>query len=381
MNKEELMNKFRSFVEQIDVEELDNIWSIQSKIFREFWENKIMNDSYPSLTDSEIDEIILILDKNAKGSKSHTNAVARAMIPQGAWRRMFSQIKENKNIKNILNKLFKSKIDQEKIDLIDEIYKINEGRKNNLTGKSGNAINCMLFAYNPLNNLAVISLNDRRKIIEQYLLNSDIDFDENSQGKNIIESGNLIIKKFTNLGIQCSPMILTRFLYFTLKNEWKKIEDSEEVKYIEKTKEEFLVQDEDSNFHMEKELENFLIRNWDKTELGKYYDLIEEGGELVSQQYKTDIGIIDILVEDKKTKQLVVIELKRSQTSDDTIGQVLRYIGWLEENKTKGKNVKGIIIASNYDKKLYYALNALRNTNNIQIFLYRINFTLTEHKE
>ncbi|MGC9779573.1 MAG: DUF91 domain-containing protein [Candidatus Heimdallarchaeota archaeon] len=51
---------------------------------------------------------------------------------------------------------------------------------------------------------------------------------------------------------------------------------------------------------MENELENFLIANWDKTELAEDYELIEENGELVSQQYKTDIGKIDILVRDKK---------------------------------------------------------------------------------
>ena len=47
-----------------------------------------------------------------------------------------------------------------------------------------------------------------------------------------------------------------------------------------------------------------------KTILGKQYDLIIEEGELKSQQYKTDIGSIDILAKDKKTGSFVVIELK-----------------------------------------------------------------------
>jgi restriction system protein len=45
---------------------------------------------------------------------------------------------------------------------------------------------------------------------------------------------------------------------------------------------------------MESQLEDFLIENWEKTELGKKYDLIEENNETVSQQFRTDIGIIDI---------------------------------------------------------------------------------------
>ena len=59
-------------------------------------------------------------------------------------------------------------------------------------------------------------------------------------------------------------------------------------------------------FYMEKKLEDFIIENWNKTEFGKKYDLIEEEGELISQQFKTDIGFIDILAKDKKTKNYVV---------------------------------------------------------------------------
>ena len=54
-------------------------------------------------------------------------------------------------------------------------------------------------------------------------------------------------------------------------------------------------------FYMEKQLEDFIIHNWGSTELGKKYDLIIEEGELLSQQFRTDIGPIDILAKDKKT--------------------------------------------------------------------------------
>jgi hypothetical protein len=130
-------------------------------------------------------------------------------------------------------------------------------------------------------------------------------------------------------------------------------------------------------FYMEKELENFIIHNWDSTELGKKYDLIIEEGVLLSQQYRTDIGPIDILAKDKKTGSYVVIELKRNQTSDDTVGQLARYMGWVEE-KLKDQGVKGVIIAGQYDQKLDYARKRIANT---EVFIYQVDFKLKEFKK
>ena len=129
-------------------------------------------------------------------------------------------------------------------------------------------------------------------------------------------------------------------------------------------------------FYMEKQLEDFIIENWNKTEFGKKYDLIEEDGELISQQFKTDIGFIDILAKDKKTKNYVVIELKINQTSDDTIGQLLRYMGWIKKNK-KDDGVKGVIVAGQFDTKLDHAKSMIPNS---EVFLYEVDFKLKEYK-
>jgi len=127
-------------------------------------------------------------------------------------------------------------------------------------------------------------------------------------------------------------------------------------------------------FYMEKQLEDFLIHNWENTELGKKYDLIIEEGELLSQQYRTDIGPIDILAKDKQSGGYVVIELKKDQTSDDTVGQVARYMGWVKESKKTDK-VSGVIIAGQYDQKLDYALKAVPN---VEVFLYEVDFRLSQ---
>lgn len=130
-------------------------------------------------------------------------------------------------------------------------------------------------------------------------------------------------------------------------------------------------------FYMEKQLEDFIIHNWSKTELGKKYDLIIKDGELKSQQFRTDIGPIDILAIDKKTKSYVVIELKRNQTSDDTVGQLMRYMGWVKRHY-KDDNVKGVIIAGEYDKKLDYALEFAPIETDV--FIYNVKFSLEEFK-
>jgi hypothetical protein len=128
-------------------------------------------------------------------------------------------------------------------------------------------------------------------------------------------------------------------------------------------------------FYMEKQLEDFIIENWATSELGQKFDLLYEEGVLVSQQFRTSIGPIDILAKDKISGNYVVVELKRNQTSDDTVGQILRYMGWVSEN-LNDKNVKGVIIAGKYDEKLHYAQVL---TPAIDVYLYEVQFSLREH--
>jgi hypothetical protein len=51
-------------------------------------------------------------------------------------------------------------------------------------------------------------------------------------------------------------------------------------------------------------------------------------------------------------------------------------MGWVMHNKGD-KNVRGIIVAADYDNKLEYALKVLQN---VEVFLYKVNFTLEEFK-
>ncbi|MCX6720341.1 MAG: PDDEXK nuclease domain-containing protein [Candidatus Staskawiczbacteria bacterium] len=388
MEKEEILSLFNKFIADYNTEEKDAIWAKQSALFRNFWNNKILVDNDKELDDAEIDEVVRILDRNGKGNNKNSEAVAKAMIPQGAWRRMFNEIKREPKLKEKLNQIFNfSK--EEIAALIDDLYKLNQGRHNNLTGQSGNAINAMLFAWDPKSFISVISLNDRKKVIEYFNIPSENLFEGELIGQKIIKSNEAIINGFRNAGLKCSPRTLSCFLYsYLIVSSWKVQAEDDPAPWGGLKKQDIgnesigtLEVEESSDpslFYMESQLEDFLIENWDKTELGKKYDLIEEGGELVSQQYQTNVGRIDILVKDKKTKQYVVIELKKNQTSDDTVGQLARYMGWIEENKADGEQVKGIIISAKYDERLYYALKKIKDT---EVYLYKVNFSLQEFKK
>ena len=140
------------------------------------------------------------------------------------------------------------------------------------------------------------------------------------------------------------------------------------------------IEDESSNlskgvFHLEKILEDYMIENWEQIPLGKKYDLIHKEGELISKQYATPVGEIDLLVKDKSSGNYVVIELKKNKTSDKAVGQCLRYMGWVKDNLSD-KNVKGIIIAGGYDERLHYAQKAVEG---IDVFIYEVWFDLKEH--
>jgi Endonuclease NucS len=385
MNQDEIASLFASFRRDYDAEAKDALWQQQSKAFREFWTSRVMGSSSGELPDSEIDEIVRILDRSGKGNTKASEAVARAMIAQGAWRRMFNQIKQNSKLAGILNEIFLEQDRAKRAASIDQLYRVNEKNKNNLTGRSGNAVCAMLAAWDPKANLSVVSLNDRRRVLD-FFQSAGTSLD-GTIGNQIVRTNDTVIESFKAAGINGSARTISVFLYSpAVKPLWKPGEDVAPggAEQPPGSETEAVVAREESEpsdrglFYLEEELENFLIRNWDHTELGRRYDLIEENGEMVSQQYPTAMGPIDILVQDKKTQQYVVIELKRDQTSDQTVGQLARYMGWLEENKTKGNPTKGIIIAGKYDSRLYYALKKLKDA---EVYLYQVDFKLNEFKE
>ncbi len=129
-----------------------------------------------------------------------------------------------------------------------------------------------------------------------------------------------------------------------------------------------------SVFALEKHLEDFLVKNWNHTELGKAYNIYEVDGELVGQQFPTDTGPVDILAISKDKKTLLIVELKRGRASDNVVGQIQRYMGYvMEELAEENQTVKGVIIALEDDIRIRRALSV---ANNIEFYTYQVSFKL-----
>ena len=131
-----------------------------------------------------------------------------------------------------------------------------------------------------------------------------------------------------------------------------------------------------SEFVLEKHLEDFLVQNWKQTELGRDFDIFEEDGELVGQQYQSDTGPMDILAIKKDKTELLVVELKKGRASDSVVGQVLRYMGYVKQELAESnQSVKGVIIALEDDTRIRRALVIAPD---ISFYRYEISFKLTK---
>lgn len=367
----DIKRTFDEIITNYDFSKYDGIWLSLSKTFKQFWEEYILDENAEA-TDSVYDHIIRMLDRKAKGFNKETDyAVAATYIRQGTWYRTFNDLKNKKELRKTMDTIFNLEDDQKLIEQINKLERQNSTNKNGLTGKNGNILNALLFLNKPNYFISSVSLRHRQQIID-YFQFSPINMND-TYGEKMIKSNRSILSGLSNqlLG-NWSPRTLAFYLYSpSIRSLWepKTIDEGEDEETDEN------VEISDASFQLEKHLEDFLIANWETTELSKEYDLIMEDGELKSQQYPTDIGKIDLLVKKKNQPGYVVIELKKSQTSDDTIGQVTRYMGWVKNNLTDAKNVTGIIIAGGFDKKLKYSLEMVPN---IKLLQYKINFSLLE---
>lgn len=122
-----------------------------------------------------------------------------------------------------------------------------------------------------------------------------------------------------------------------------------------------IAEDESKIEALEVHYQSLIHRNFNQIFSGKleYYDperQNEKNGHFDTQE----VGEIDFLAIDQN-KDLVVIELKIEST-DVTLGQILRYMGWVNKNLCKkNQKVKGLIIAEIKDNRLEYALTVTPN--------------------
>jgi restriction system protein len=71
---------------------------------------------------------------------------------------------------------------------------------------------------------------------------------------------------------------------------------------------------------------------------------------------------------------LLVVELKKGRASDIVVGQVLRYMGYVQEELAEtGQSVSGVIIALDDDQRIRRALAVAPSIN---FYRYQISFKL-----
>lgn len=88
--------------------------------------------------------------------------------------------------------------------------------------------------------------------------------------------------------------------------------------------------------------------------LSKSLPTLEPKLELVERQYKTGVGLLDILAKDGNGDP-VVIEIKAGEARDSAIGQISGYVAWLGKNRPFGSRVRGMLIAAGFSERAKYA--------------------------
>jgi hypothetical protein len=130
---------------------------------------------------------------------------------------------------------------------------------------------------------------------------------------------------------------------------------------------------DEPSFSLEYQLRDFLasnlgtIRIVDKR-LHLFVDLSGRDGI----EFPTAVGPIDILAIDEEGS-FFVFELKRANSADRAIGQLARYMGWVQQTIGKGRNVSGIIVAKSISENLRYAASIVPN---VHLFEYEVEFHL-----
>ena len=106
----------------------------------------------------------------------------------------------------------------------------------------------------------------------------------------------------------------------------------------------------------------------DITSLGDSLKIIDDGAER-----SVDSGFIDITCEGDNS--IVVIELKAGKADSRAIGQILGYMGDLQEEESK--SIRGILVAHDFDKR---AKAAARVVPTLSLKRYSIEFKFTEEQ-
>lgn len=127
-----------------------------------------------------------------------------------------------------------------------------------------------------------------------------------------------------------------------------------------------------SEFAYEHDLRDYLAKNLSILEPGlRLFD--DEG--VTGVEFPVGGRFVDILAVDDKG-HYVIIELKVSRGYDRVVGQLLRYIAWIEQHHADAnQEVRGIILAKEITEDLKLACSRI---NGVQLFEYELSVTVEQ---
>ena len=150
MTTEQIQKLFNQFLHGYDESKHRAVWIEHEKTFRDFWKTKIMNESNRSVSEADYNPIIKLIDVKARGFRREKDeAVAKVGLYTGTWYRIFNDLKKEKDIREIMDKIFKSDEERVLVEMINRLEKLNSERGNGLTGEGTNALSALLFLNNP----------------------------------------------------------------------------------------------------------------------------------------------------------------------------------------------------------------------------------------
>jgi len=213
--------------------------------------------------------------------------------------------------------------------------------------------------------------NKERKAIKKIVLGGYRNFDEISEDDWSVWN-EFIVKVYHKLGKKKSKKLIGRICDSSLRSITIGVKAPIDIpiKTLRKILKE--LKEVENTFNKEKleEVENkssFIVKNLLELHIEeiirKNFKMLFPDLQIIDngQHYYTKDGnYIDILCKSKKDNSYVVIELKRDRSPSRALVQLLDYMNQvMEEFKTK--DVKGILICKNLDRRTKSALKAIRN--------------------
>jgi endonuclease len=131
--------------------------------------------------------------------------------------------------------------------------------------------------------------------------------------------------------------------------------------------------DVSSFFSLEYQLRDFIASNLSTISInGRRLRLYVDPTGRDGVEFPTAVGPIDILAVDDKDS-FFVFELKRANSADRAIGQLARYMGWVQQTIGKGREAFGVIVAKSISENLRYAASIVPK---VHLFEYEVEFHL-----